>query len=180
LKTRTPADNMTSVQALTGTLTIDIEAKELSEYDIYYKYHGAYPNLIINYNKSNIDTFIEAPLIEIYNLPKEELSDGIQPYYTVLSDGKTNLEVLTSKDGPSGIDLIPPTKLSTNTKVYTFSGSYFDDKGEEYKVADFGTIVPEASLKLYPKYEEGTRYYPVTIYDMGLDENPVTYNLEYE
>ena len=30
--------------------------------------------------------------------------------------------------------------------------------------------------------QEGERdaYYPVTIYDMGLNENPVIYNLEYE
>lgn len=169
LKTRAPEMDGVSVDqkdALVGTLTIDIDA-DVSEYDIYNRYHGLFPNLEIKYGDKA--TVAKAYTIKFYNVDSfDKITDMTATHYTVISDGTADLATLTSANGPNGVAMSAPVKSSSSTLVYTFTGSWqvkYGNKVETWSQDDFATITPNGyDYILIPVYSSATRYYTVKYY----------------
>jgi hypothetical protein len=112
LKEKSLINSVNTAEALTGNITIDIPGAKVSEYDIYNKYRGIYPDLKIKYGNNVIVK--DAYRIDFYNLPKSEIGSEVAPFYSVLSNGEQDLGWLTSPEGPTGTALKNPIKPSTN------------------------------------------------------------------
>ena len=151
-------------EALIGNIHINVAGKA-NEFSLYQKYHALYPSVNITYG--NKVTLENAHRIEFYNV--ESITNETEPYYSVLTDGSMTLDVLTSSSGPAGSTLETPTKPSTNTEVFTFSGIWVDvynpDAPVEYNTSDFANIKPDAPMKLVPTFITSTKYYDVKFYD---------------
>lgn len=168
LPTKEYLDSASHAEALSGNIHIDVDA-EISEYDIYQKYHNVYPNVTFTYGDKVKLT--NAYTIKFFNVEKDSFTESIVPYYTVLSNGTQNLAFLTSAAGPVGSALSTPTKMSTNVNTFSFSGVWIDvDTGTEYPVEKFSSVIPTTNLRLVPKFTANTRYYTLTL---NMDKNTV-------
>lgn len=162
-------DGIPRSEALIGTIIVNVANVTVNEFDIYQKYHGTYPNVIIRYGE-NTNT-AKAVEINFYNV--ETITANTKPYYTVLSNGNYNLKYLTSLEGPAGAILSAPQKLSTVDTDYTFSGvwkvveSYDDnfDVNDTISTDTFETVVPTGDLKLVPIFTPSERKYEIILYD---------------
>jgi len=175
-------------EALTGTLKInplcaDGSKPSVNEFDIYYRYNAIYPNLSITYG-DNI-TGQKAYTIQFFRTDIDNMSDNVTSDYTVQTNGKFSLAHLTGENSPAGEPLFAPTKASTDTNEYDFTGIWVDwDTKEEYHVDNFATIIPFANgsnrdvMRLAPKFTSRTRYYVITFYDHE-GKNPINVNYTY-
>lgn len=169
LKTRAPEMDGVSVDqkdALVGTITIDVDA-DVSEYDIYNRYHGLFPNLEIKYgDNAKVEN---AYTVKFYSTDDySSITADTKTHYEVLTDGKTTLAKLVSASGPNGAAMTAPVKTSTTTKTYTFAGSWTAHYGsatEVWEQTDFDTIVPKGyDYILTPNYIEEVRLYTIQFY----------------
>ena len=185
----------THAEALTGKITISITG-QVNELSIYEKYKNIYPNIEIQYDTSKV-TVEGAQRISFYSVDYNTVIetgslDNINPMFTTL----TANEQYTLAELINNNNFTTPIKTATNTKIYEFTGIWYDwDSGiEYYQDAYFGedNLVPDASrlfsqvkpkvaMRLVPKFKELTRYYTVTFYnyDGSVIEN-LTTNCEYE
>ena len=182
LLSKKPYEGVAAVDALTGELIINV-AGNVSEFDIYQRYHSSFPNLIISYGENVGDGLTEAYTIKFYN---QEVNEGIDidallPYYTVLTGGSTDLATLTSAEGPTGTALTDPIKLSTNTHTYSFASQWKNyDTGEVLEQANFSSIIPTSDMRLVPIFNEHIRLYNVTFYDDDGQTPIIQTSLPYE
>ena len=160
LQGKSTYDGIPQSQAITGTITIDVEGKA-NEFELYKKYYSIYPNLTIKYgSKVNLE---EAYNIKFYHqLDANKMADidinVTKPRYTVITDGTQILADLISKEGPMGFDMPLPVKPSTNTYNYFFSGKWYDwtDPNKTVYYQDYAyEVVPNDSN--FP--ELGQTYY---------------------
>jgi hypothetical protein len=163
-----PYEGLTSHgEALTGTITVKVGDYKINEYALYNKYNKVFPNLNIRYESNNLQS---ASRIDFYN---SEVVMG-EPYYSVLTDGTATLEYLISKDGPTGIALTTPIKVSDNDEDFTFNGQWtvaeteagsIFTKGIKIAQADFGNYKPNKNTAFVANYNSSPREYKVTLYD---------------
>ena len=168
-----------TAMALLGTLTIDITGYNIDEYSLYHKYLAVYPNVEIKYSErvtaeDNKDYFNRAEKIYFYRIGADEAPENIitreHYYYTIVDDSKTLLDIISNDDFTN------PTKMSTDTKDFNFSGIWVDwnTKIEYYQdetlsgateLNKFSKVTPSADMYLVPKYNISDRIYNVKFYD---------------
>ena len=165
---------ITHAEALSGTIMINVSNASVDQYEIYNKYHKYYPNVIIKYG--NNVTVKNAYKINFYNV--DILTDDVEPYYSVLTNGEMTLEKLTSIEGPAGIALKDPVKMSTNTKTYSFNKEWIDEEGNSYYTSNFNSYVPNKNLNLIPVFTTNTRYYNVKFVEDGIEIASCDYEYE--
>lgn len=182
LKTRASEMDGVSIDqkdALVGTITINVDAS-VSEYDIYNRYHGIYPNLEIKYDgDAKVD---KAYTIKFYTTDDySSINDDTKTHYEVLTDGKTDLATLVSASGPNGAAIIAPVKTSTATKTYTFTGkwtAHYNSTSEIWDESDFASKIPSGyDYVLTPIYQEATRKYTLYFYQ---DDDSLIAECSYE
>lgn len=162
-----PAENYSRETALTGVITLTGNITG-DEYQLYRKYKKYFPDLAIAFesagiSKANTITFMS----------DEQGSENNTIHYQVLTDGKQSLELLTSRDGPTGKSMSAPSKTATVEYTYSFTGRWYTENGEYYAAdADalegdkkFSEAIPLNNLTLYPKYDAVLQKYEVTFYD---------------
>lgn len=176
LATKTILAGNNTGEALTGTITINVSGSA-DELALYQKYNAMYPNITFKYG--NKVTVTNAIRVSFYRVDTETLGDnsisGIEPYFTTLTapGTKTISELI-------GNNLAAPTKPSTSTKVYSFTGRWHDwtDKTVYYQDGYYSeTTAPDANrlfskfkpqnndMLLVPEFRESTRIYNVNFYD---------------
>lgn len=194
-----PRDGYEKAQCLSGTLTIDMTCSA-NEFALYEKYHSAFPNITIAYNKEKV-TLDEAVNVK-FMTDSAENNPGL--HYEVYASGDASgdaaiaLGVLTSAAGPNGVAMRNPVKLSSVQKNYVFSGYWVDQNGVKYYDAtvdspedgsvSLATKVPTINMVFYPVYIETDRYYEVRFYDYdgsiiqqnGQDSYAVKYGSKYD
>ena len=160
--------NDTRATSLIGNIFVDVAGASVDEYEIYQKYHSVFPNVVITY--SDDMTVDEAYTINFYST--ESINTDSKPYYSVLSNGNTDLATLTSKNGPAGIQLSQPQKLSTNVHDYSFKNWLVVESADnnipvntKIMESDFSKITPQGDMKLVPEYSASLRLYEITLYD---------------
>lgn len=152
---------------LTGTITIDISCN-VDEYKVYQRYCKQYPNLEILYSD-------KATVKKAHKLTfMTDDTDNKTVLYTVLSDGKDNIDWLTSVNGPLGIAIKEPTKAEIPTTRYIFSHYWKDQDGQRYYDKTilnpdegslaFTTTLPQKDMVFIPEFNEETRYYEVKFF----------------
>ena len=124
LKEKSPRKNSTSVNrasALSGTIVIKARAK-VNQFNLYQKYNEIYPNVTIEYDEEAIGSgnLTKAYKIEFFNTPN--VTEDMEPYHTVLTDGNYTLKELISTDGPAKVELPTPSMQSIPDTVYVFTG----------------------------------------------------------
>lgn len=176
LATKTILAGTDKSEALSGTITINVEGSA-DELALYQKYNAMYPNVTFKYgNKVQVTNAIR---VSFYRVDTETLGDssisGIEPYFTTLTapNTKTIAELI-------GDSLTEPTKPSTSTKTYTFTGRWHDwtDKTIYYQDGYYDeTTAPDATklfskfkpngsdMLLVPEFRESIRIYTVNFYD---------------
>jgi hypothetical protein len=173
LMTKNILDGTSHAEALTGTITIDIEGASAVELEIYQKYVDTYPDVKIKYG----------PKMSV------EGANRINFYYTEYTEGvdpeklTPYFSVLTAKQESTLAQLVntelftPPSKTPTNYYEYIFTGCwydvvsgkiYFQDNGNyntpEDMVYDlFSFVRPNTDMHLFPIFQEGTRFYEVQL-----------------
>ena len=114
-----PLRNLTVAQALTGTITIDIENANINEYEIYNKYKSIYPNLTIQYS----DRVALEQAIDLRFMS----GDGTTVHYQVYGETGNKVGTLISVNGPNGKPLTDPNKPDTEAYTYEFTGLWQDE-----------------------------------------------------
>ena len=162
-----PVNSLPFAQALTGTMTIEIN-KTIDQYAIYDKYNKIFPNLEIIYAEST--PIIPAKTIRFFNDSQE---NNPEEHYYVYTDGTENLQYLVSKEGPKGAALTNPAKASTNENSFKFTGRW-ESNGVLYtnnpedtdpNVIQFADCVPETDMNFYAIYETTERVYVISFRD---------------
>ena len=172
--------------ALTGTLTLNISGAKANELAIYEKYINSYPSLKIKYG-NNMGEVAKAPAINFYrkaliikingSLEIGNIDiDALEPYYTVLVDGKTTtLQAIVENP-----NFTLPKQSDTLDKTYEFTGQwmdfsdnnqtiyyqevgYTDDDADKSK--PFTTFIPQNDMYLIPIFKEQDRVYTVDFWD---------------
>ena len=165
--TLAPYDGIHShAEALTGKLVVNVGDYTVNEYQLYNRYHKIYPNLEIEYISSGVQS---ASTISFYN---GETMIG-DPYYSVLTDGTAKLDYLISAEGPAGITLATPVKVSTSTDVFTFSGTWVVSASQDSSIpvgteilqSNFGNYIPKGDISFTAKFNRADRMYKVKLYD---------------
>jgi hypothetical protein len=177
LKTRSVVDSVSHAQALTGTITINIEGASVDELEIYEKYHDTYPDITINYGPKV--TVKGAHWINFYYEQYTGSNDPSMstPYF---SKPTTDEKALTLAQIINTDDFTPPEKAPTETTVYNFNGlwvdaitkkQYFQNDGN-YEIPEnvgtyelFSMTVPESNMYLFPKFNADDRTYSVQFCD---------------
>ena len=160
-------------QSLSGVITINIPGIKVNEYEIYEKYKQSFPNVTIRYG-SNIDEIVTA-----YNLVFMTSNDetAVVHYEVKTSSGQDlTLKQLTSADGPTGENMRIPSRASSSSHDYIFTGYWIDQNNKYYRTSratenkpgsiDFDTFKDyESDMTFYPEYDQVDRYYDVKFYD---------------
>jgi hypothetical protein len=173
LMTKNILDGTSHAEALTGTITIDIEGASAVELEIYQKYVDIYPDVKIKYG----------PKMSV------EGANRVNFYYTEYTEGvdpeklTPYFSVLTAKQESTLAQLVntelftPPSKTPTNYYEYIFTGCwydvvsgkiYFQDNGNYNTPEDmiydlFSFVRPNTDMHLFPIFQEGTRFYEVQL-----------------
>jgi hypothetical protein len=117
--------------SLLGSLTIDLPGYGIDEYALYHKYLAIYPNVEIKYSDdvtadNNKNYFNRAEKLYFYRIDANEAPADIttrEYYYYAMVDGTETLaDVVANKD------FTLPTKMSSNTHEFAFSGIWVDWK----------------------------------------------------
>ena len=172
--------DLTPKTALTGKIKVKAGDLIVNEYALYDKYYTIFPNLVIEYESSNLQA---AATIDFYN---SETVLG-EPYYSVLTDGSKDLAWLTSIDGPVGEPLSTPNKQPTNRENFAFDNKWkvaasSDPNiavGTIIEVADFEKYTPMGDMQLTAIFKPYPRTYEVALYDWD-ERLLVKEDLEYE
>ena len=160
-----PKEGSIESTALAGLITIKIPCK-INEYDLYVKYIEKYPNVVIEYDDAvrADDNFTPAATLVF-----KKLKDGVENHYRVLAnaeDGEQSISDLISINGPTGIAMTIPSKDSTISETFTFTGYWIDASNDETKYYDpntfigevaegaisFATVFPTEDMTFYPEY----------------------------
>lgn len=177
LYTKTYMAGTTVADALNGTITINVSGSA-DELALYQKYNAMYPNVKIKYGSKV--TVTNAIRVSFYRVDKKTLEEsgsslsGIEPYFTTLTGPNTQTIAQLIGD-----DLTPPIKSASNTRVYEFTGrwydwndnktvyyqdEYFENKPDANKM--FSTFKPNGKdMLLVPEFAESVREYTVKFYD---------------
>ena len=189
----------TAADALSGTITINVSGTA-DELALYQKYNAMYPNVTIQYG-SNVSV-TNAIRVSFYRVDDKKLEEiggslvGTEPYFSTLTAPNTKtLSELTA----SGFS--DPTKSSTNTHTYSFSGQWIDwnDSNKTVYYQDkyftnttgldmsklFSNFKPSGNdMQLIPVFIESDRLYSVLFYDWdyvpGTQETIISATGEYE
>ena len=173
-------DGATRAESLTGTITVNVPNTEVNELIIYEKYITTFPNVTIVYGE-NV-TVDEAKKIKFYSAPviegQEDVElniDSLEPYYYALT--QPNEKTLKALSYDLSI-FSNPSKASTVTNTYTFTGKWMDwDSKEIYYQENvysedvstsanaFGNFKPLDDMRLVPIFKENIRYYEVKFHD---------------
>ena len=172
LSQKTPEGVNDKAMALLGTLTINLTGYKINEYNIYHKYQALYPNVEIKYSNAvtQQDTYFE-PAIKMYfyRVDAAEAPEDIrarEPYYFTITDGKDNWGTIVGNK-----DFVLPTKMSSNTKDYTFAGVWLDWNNNKVEInhnnMDYVPTTPadDKEMHLVPKYTVTDRVYTIKFYD---------------
>lgn len=170
LKEKSPRKNSTSVtraSALSGTIVIKARAN-VNQFNLYQKYNEIYPNVTIEYDEEAIGSgnLTKAYKIEFFNTPN--VTDDMEPYHTVLTDGNYTFKELISIDGPAKVELPTPSMQSTPDTVYVFTGKWKvvgSNKIYDINNNEDLAIKIEENLKLEPIYTPTERKYTVKFYN---------------
>lgn len=176
LQTKTFMEGTKHADALSGTITINIEGASVDELEIYQKYIDVYPNVEIKYgSKMNVEG---ATKVNFYRIDVDSLGngslDGIEPYFSAL----TANQLYTLSDLIDTDAFTEPVKTSTTTQDFTFTGMWYDwndnkkvycqDKYYTGEGTLFSEVTPDRQdlpFELVPKFEATTRTYKVNFYD---------------
>jgi hypothetical protein len=172
-----PRDGYEKAQCLSGTITINMNCK-VDEFEIYNKYHRAFPNITIQYNEENVEVDSAVHIKFMDDLADNNPKVHYEVYASGDSEGDAAiaLGVLISADGPNGVAMKSPVKVSDVESSYTFSGYWFDASGQIYYdpsvvepyrdgALELSSIVPNADMTFYPDYTPTDRYYEVRFYN---------------
>ena len=195
LMTRSLIDSSRHAEALTGSITIDIEGASANELEIYKKYVDTYPDVKISYGSKV--TVEGAYRINFYYNDINSLPEGgvanLTPYFSVLTANKEKtLQQLISVDS-----FAPPIKSSNAYVDYIFAGYWTDVNTNKiyyqdgYNVSSdiidsgeaFSATYPEGNMDLVPHFFENTRWYTLSLYDYNYPDNPIpiaTFSTQYE
>lgn len=197
-----PLRNLSLAQALTGTITINIDGAKMNEYEIYNKYKTTFPNLVIQYgDKVDLEQAVDVRFMS---------GDHTTVHYQVFGETGNSLGKLISSDGPNGKPLTDPVKPDTEAKTYEFNGLwtegtttnpiYFDDAKMDYSTAyelvqkiypgEYKSLTRLRQMTLttgkydyvfYPMFNEADRTYKVLFYDGNtkVGETEVKYGEKY-
>ena len=163
-----PYTGYTVAQALTGTITIDVNVS-VDQFQIYEKYNKTFPNVKIVYAEST--PVIPAKTIRFFD---NDVESEAQEFYSVYTDGTKGMRYLVSAEGPNGVALGTPAKASTDTNSFEFTGRwllnnnpsniYTTNENDGEYLSLYG-LIPETSMDFYPQYETVERKYSVKLYD---------------
>lgn len=195
-----PLENMTTITALTGKITIDL-ACSADQYEIYKKYCKQFPNLEIIYNTSVGKVNLDSAVTIEFKTDEGENSDI---HYKVLASGDADgltigqltniiLDDAGNKLGPTNAILAQPTKVPTQALRYEFSGYWKDELGNRYydnSIADEnageGTnslmnLIPEKDYIFTPIFNALPQIYTVyfIVDDEEVGRKEVQYNTVY-
>ena len=167
-------------EALSGTITLDIDGASADELEIYQRYAKIYPEVKIKYSgRMDVEG---AYRINFYRIDVDSLNGGdlsdIEPYFSALTDGSYSLAELINNPAFS-----EPVKSSTNTTNYTFSRTWYDwadsqqtvyyqdncESIEEDCETLFSKVYPSKNMNLVPKFSSSVRYYTVNFYNYDYD-----------
>lgn len=170
--------------SLLGSLTIDLPGYNIDEYALYHKYLEIYPNVEIKYSDrvtadSNKSYFNRAEKIYFYRVDASEAPADIttrEYYYYTMANGTQKLSDIVANE-----DFTIPTKMSSNTQDFEFSGIWVDwvTKIEYYQdetlpgatdTNKFSKVIPSADMRLVPKYNSTDRIYNVKFYEFDGSE----------
>ncbi len=185
-------EGYTKAQAISGTITINIPEVKVNEYEIYEKYKKDFPNVIIQYGDA-IGEIVTA--YDLVFMTSNEDDAIIHYQVKTSSDQNLTLKELTSANGPTGEDMRVPSRASTQSHDYQFTGYWIDQNGVFYKTdkatvnkpnaEDFNTFSDYTSnMTFYPEYEQTDRYYEVKFYDYDgnivLQNGEETWSVKYD
>jgi hypothetical protein len=183
LMTKQFLDSTKHSEALTGTITLDLNGVTANELAIYKRYVDTYPNVEIKYG-DNV-TVEGAHRINFYYTDVDTVGpngnvDNISPYFSVLTaNGEATLAELINTP-----EFNNPNKGATATQVFTFFGLWKDlvtNKDYYYPIdgvtipdqyiakvsaaALFEDTIPAGSMKLIPYFMASDRVYTFTFYN---------------
>jgi hypothetical protein len=185
-------DGKTTAEALSGTITINVDGVA-DELELYHKYNTLYPNVKIEFgDKVELTEAIRVYFYRQVDKDSLEAAGGdlsnIEHYFyrLVAPNTDTIAELI-------GNELTPPNKAATNTKVYTFTGRWYDwndNKTVYYQDTPeyYPNGVPDASrafsnfkpngkdMYLVPEFEETERMYTVNFYNWDYSINDESKN----
>ena len=170
--------------SLLGSLTIDLPGYGIDEYALYHKYLTIYPNVEIKYSDrvtadSNKSHFNRAEKIYFYRIDADEAPTDIttrEYYYYTMVNGTQKLSDIVADE-----DFVMPTKMSSTTQDFEFSGIWvdWDTKIEYYQdeslpgatdANKFSKVIPSADMHLVPKYNFTDRIYTIKFYEFDGSE----------